>query len=73
LTKDLVNPPCIFRRLGGLSTQSFQARGSVNRYVRVRFEVFAAVTMKNGVFWDIKTQFVLHRGHITSPLQSPTS
>jgi hypothetical protein len=30
-----------------------------------------AVTMKNVVFWDIKTQFVPHRRHITSPLQSP--
>jgi hypothetical protein len=37
----------------------------------VRFEIFTAVAMKNGVFWDIKTQFVLHRKHITSPLQSP--
>jgi hypothetical protein len=27
--------------------------------------------MKNVVFWDIKTQFVPHRRHITSPLQSP--
>jgi hypothetical protein len=26
--------------------------------------------MKNSVFWDIKTQFVPHRRHITSPLQS---
>jgi hypothetical protein len=26
--------------------------------------------MKNVVFWDIKTQFVPHRIHITSPLQS---
>jgi hypothetical protein len=33
-----------------------------------RISVFTAVTMKNGVFWDIKTQFVLHRRHITSPL-----
>jgi hypothetical protein len=32
-----------------------------------------AVTMKNAVFWDIKTPFVLHRRHITSPLQSPVS
>jgi hypothetical protein len=39
----------------------------------VRFEVFTAVTMKNVVFWDIKTQFLLHRGHIASPLQSPAS
>jgi hypothetical protein len=27
--------------------------------------------MKNVVFWDIKTQFVPHTKHITSPLQSP--
>jgi hypothetical protein len=36
-----------------------------------RFEVFTAVTMKNPVFWDIKSQFVIHRRHITSTLQSP--
>jgi hypothetical protein len=29
--------------------------------------------MKNVVFWDIRTQFVLHRRHITSPLQIPAS
>jgi hypothetical protein len=29
--------------------------------------------MKNTVFWDIKTQLVLHRRHLTSPLQSPAS
>jgi hypothetical protein len=23
--------------------------------------------MKNIIFWDIKTQFILHRRHITSP------
>jgi hypothetical protein len=40
-------------------------------YSRVRFVVFTAVTMKNVVFWDIKTQFVPHRRNITSPLQSP--
>jgi hypothetical protein len=28
------------------------------------------VTMENVVSWDIRTQFVLHRRHITSPLQS---
>jgi hypothetical protein len=37
----------------------------------VRFEVFTAVTLKNAIFWDIKPQFVPHRRHITSPLQSP--
>jgi hypothetical protein len=39
----------------------------------VRFEAFMAVTMKKAVFLDIKPQFVLHRRHITSPLQSPAS
>jgi hypothetical protein len=29
--------------------------------------------MKNVVFWDIKTQFILHRRHITASLQSPAS
>jgi hypothetical protein len=33
----------------------------------------AADDMKNVVFWYIKTQFVLHRRHTTSPLQSPAS
>jgi hypothetical protein len=32
-----------------------------------------AVTMKNVVSWDMKTQFVPHRRHITSPLQSPAT
>jgi hypothetical protein len=27
--------------------------------------------MKNVAFWDIKTQFIPHRRHITSPLQGP--
>jgi hypothetical protein len=39
----------------------------------VRFQVLTAVTTKNAVFWDIKTQFVPHSRHITSPLQSPAS
>jgi hypothetical protein len=46
---------------------------SLNLSPYVRFEAFTAVTMKNAVFWDIKPQFVLHRRHITSPLQSPAS
>jgi hypothetical protein len=37
----------------------------------VRSEVFTAVIMKNAVFWVIKPQFLPHRKHITSPLQSP--
>jgi hypothetical protein len=36
-----------------------------------RFEVFMAVTVRNAVFWDIKTKFIPHKRHITSPLQSP--
>jgi hypothetical protein len=51
-------------------------KNSVHRLkvlIDVRFEVLTAVTMKNAISWDIKTQFVLHRRHITSPLQSPAS
>jgi hypothetical protein len=29
-----------------------------------RFEVSTAVTMTNTVFWDIRTQFILHRDTI---------
>jgi hypothetical protein len=36
-------------------------------------EVLPAVNMKNVVLLDIKTQFVLHRRHITSPLQRPAT
>jgi hypothetical protein len=44
---------------------------SIATVFRVTFVVLTAVTNKNAVFWDIKTQFVLNRRHITSPLQSP--
>jgi hypothetical protein len=43
----------------------------VARPRHVSCEVFSAVTMKNAVFWDINTEFVLHRRRIASPLQSP--
>jgi hypothetical protein len=33
-------------------------------------EVFTAVTVKNGVFWDIQTQFVPHRKHYVSATES---
>jgi hypothetical protein len=42
-----------------------------SRLMLCKFEVFRAVTTKNVVFWDIKTQFIPHMRHITSPLQSP--
>jgi hypothetical protein len=35
------------------------AKGSVG------VEVLTAVTMKNVVFWDIETQFVPHRRHVS--------
>jgi hypothetical protein len=40
------------------------------RAVYAIFEVFTAVTIKNAVFWDVKSQFVPHRRHIKSPLHS---
>jgi hypothetical protein len=36
-------------------------------------EYYRILSIKNVVFWDIKTQFVLHRRHITSQIQSPAS
>jgi hypothetical protein len=36
----------------------------------VRIEVFTALTMKNVVFCDVRTKFLLHRRHITSTPQS---
>jgi hypothetical protein len=36
----------------------------------VIFEDFKVTTMKNTVLWDIKPYFILHRRHISSPLQS---
>jgi hypothetical protein len=44
--------------------------GALQSIEVVGFEVFTAVTMRNVVFLDIKTQFVPDRKHITSPLQS---
>jgi hypothetical protein len=54
-------------RLQGYETSSYYLIGDTLRLryraklCYVRFEVFTAVTMKNAVFWDIKTQFVPHR------------
>jgi hypothetical protein len=39
----------------------------------VKFGVFTAVTLKYALFWDRNIQFVPHRKHIKSPLQSSTS
>jgi hypothetical protein len=36
-----------------------------------KIEVSTAVAMKNAVFWDIKTQVVPYRRHISSPLERP--
>jgi hypothetical protein len=55
-----------------LTEMSTAARGQGST-TSVRFEIFTAVTMKNGVFWDINTQFVPNRRHITSLLQIPAS
>jgi hypothetical protein len=45
----------------------------VQTFLSARFEVFTAAAMKNVIHWDIKTQFIPNRRHITSPLQIPTS
>jgi hypothetical protein len=45
-------------------------RALENAVRNVRFEVFTAVAMKNGILWDRNTQFVPHRKQIMSPLQN---
>jgi hypothetical protein len=44
---------------------------SAQRLMLYKIEVFTAVTMKNAFFWDVETQFVLHKKLITFLLQSP--
>jgi hypothetical protein len=44
-----------------------------NQENKLRFEIFTAMIIKNSVIWVMEAQFVLHKGHITSPLQSPAS
>jgi hypothetical protein len=46
-------------------------RPTLNELSLVRFVVFTAVAMKNAVFWDMETQLVPHRKHITVPIQIP--
>jgi hypothetical protein len=48
-----------FPETGSISV--FRRHGKVTYYIR--FEVFTAVTMRNVVFWDIKSQFVPHGRH----------
>jgi hypothetical protein len=55
---------------GDSSVELSSLNKSRNNMNIIKLQVFTAVTMKNIVFWDIKTQFVLHRRHITTPLQS---
>jgi hypothetical protein len=67
----------VFTEVHILSTVTFSEQVDGGN-IRIRkgikgkeFEVFTAVTMKNVVFWDMRNQFVPHRRHIASPLQSP--
>jgi hypothetical protein len=62
---DIKNPVCTSQEIHYVSAIE------PSRLILYRFEVLTAVTMKNVVFWDIKTQFVPQRRHITSPLQIP--
>jgi hypothetical protein len=56
---------------GGGAVETVHSSTQVMRCpIRYPKHNFTAVTMKSVVFWDIKTQFVPHRRHITSPLQS---
>jgi hypothetical protein len=39
----------------------------------LKFEVLTAMTMKNATFWDVKTQFILHKKLVKFLLQNPAS
>jgi hypothetical protein len=55
--------------MGSLVTTSHSIREKYQHYgLRIRFEVFTAMTMMDSVFWDIISQFLPHIKHITSPL-----
>jgi hypothetical protein len=70
-----IAPSCLFKIcfIIILPINAWHGNNLADFFHCVRFEVFTEVTMKNAVFWDIKTQFVLHRRHITSLLHSPAS
>jgi hypothetical protein len=69
-----LHPQPRFRKRGDIPPPSIYLRDVfLIKHSHIIFEVSKAVTMKNAVFWDINPQFVLHRRHITSPLQSPAS
>jgi hypothetical protein len=48
---------------------AFYGMRNFQKYVNIIFEVFTMVTMTNVIFWDVKTHFIPHTKHITSPLQ----
>jgi hypothetical protein len=56
-------------RLYGTRSTTDSAANSQCQYC-VTFQDFTAVNMKNVVFWDVKTQFVLHRKHVSARDQS---
>jgi hypothetical protein len=59
---------CLFLILKGRKTR--KGKGGYEKVILVRFEDFMAVTMKNAVFCDKRTQFIPNMRHITYPLQS---
>jgi hypothetical protein len=48
----------------GTTQAATSNRLMLRRNTYLRIDVFIVVTTNNAVFWDIKTQFVLHRRHI---------
>jgi hypothetical protein len=43
----------------GLAQARYRWRALVNPLMNVGFEVFTAVTMKNGIFWDVNGVWLL--------------
>jgi hypothetical protein len=59
-----------FHLMHGLHRYAIPISGMATFACYVRSEVFTAVSMKNAGFWDIETQFILHKRHYVSATES---
>jgi hypothetical protein len=63
--------PTFLSKENRLNFDGFQTKMSVSKLLSTYLSMCTNIFLQNVVFWDTKTQFVHHRRHITSLLQSP--
>jgi hypothetical protein len=74
LMKQRHNVVSLYTYFTSRKLKKMRGSGSTKDNIKVvRFVVFITVAMKNAVLWDIRTKFIPHRRHITSPLQNAAS